>query len=144
VIAIDDSTSSSRLYLRGDTYAAKDRIKAAGGHWDPDQRAWWLGVAKRQVAEELAQPTSSNPIEPAQTATPGICLKCGGRVKEPYKICYACKNQGKCLNCGQELDRWERQHGVKRCSNCRDGGGNARGGQSYYDRNGNFVLGDDD
>ena len=51
---------------------------------------------------------------------------------------------GKCCNCGGPLNQWERSHGVRRCIECRDGGGNARGGQSYYDRNGNFVLGDDD
>lgn len=40
-----------RHYLLGDTYGIKDRIKAAGGHWDGDRRAWW--VAKVEAAVEL-------------------------------------------------------------------------------------------
>jgi hypothetical protein len=52
MITIDEQ--KSRLYLRGDTYALRSKIKEAGGHWDPDQRAWWLGTAKRAVAEQLA------------------------------------------------------------------------------------------
>ena len=51
---------------------------------------------------------------------------------------------GTCTVCGGRLSAWEKSHGVRRCSNCRDGGGNARGGHSYTDRHGNFVLGDDD
>jgi hypothetical protein len=46
---------------------------------------------------------------------------------------------GRCVNCGEPC-----KPKYRRCRNCVDGGGNAHGGQSYYDRNGNFVLGDDD
>ena len=82
---------------------------------------------------------------PAQQApTPGVCVKCKGKVKPPYIVCFTCKNKGKCLNCGIELDDYARRKGYKRCLNCVDGGGNANGGMSYYDRHGNFVLGDDD
>jgi hypothetical protein len=49
-----------------------------------------------------------------------------------------------CCVCRAALSAWERQHGVRRCADCRDGGSRAHGGQSYYDRSGNFVLGDDD
>jgi hypothetical protein len=48
------------------------------------------------------------------------CADCGGPVRGSYRYCY---------ECGMEH---------------RDGGSRAAGGQSYYDRNGNFVLGDDD
>ena len=46
---------------------------------------------------------------------------------------------GTCVNCGASCNPRYR-----RCLDCVDGGGNAHGGMSYYDRNGNFVLGDDD
>lgn len=52
--------------------------------------------------------------------------------------------EGTCQGCGHALDSWERRHKMRRCSDCRDGGSRARGGASYYDRHGNFVLGDDD
>lgn len=48
------------------------------------------------------------------------CADCGGPVRGTYRYCY---------ECGLEH---------------RDGGSQAHGGQSYYDRNGRFVLGDDD
>ena len=51
---------------------------------------------------------------------------------------------GTCCKCDGQLNDWERRHGVRCCADCRDGGGNAHGGMSYYDRHGNFVLGDDD
>ena len=38
-----------RYYLIGNTYAIRDRLKAAGCHWDPGRRAWWTG--DRAVAE---------------------------------------------------------------------------------------------
>jgi len=42
-------TVGRRHYLRGNTYPIKDRLRNAGAHWDPEQRAWW--TAKREVAE---------------------------------------------------------------------------------------------
>jgi hypothetical protein len=41
-----------RTYLRGNTYGVKDLIKAAGGHWDGDEKAWWFGSDER--AQEIA------------------------------------------------------------------------------------------
>ena len=46
---------------------------------------------------------------------------------------------GTCVNCGDPCNPRYR-----RCLDCVDGGSNAHGGQSYYDRRGHFVLGDDD
>jgi hypothetical protein len=127
--------------ITGNTYAVKDQLKALGAKWSPDEKAWMISEAKAEQARKLVAGA------PAQApATPGKCVKCGVACKAPYTMCWACKcaSSGKCVKCGESLDRWERQHRVKCCSNCRDGGGNARDGQSYYDRHGNFVLGDDD
>jgi hypothetical protein len=49
VVTLDNR--GSRIYLRGDTYPVKDRIKSMGGHWDPDERAWWVGKAKLSDAQ---------------------------------------------------------------------------------------------
>lgn len=54
------------------------------------------------------------------------------------------KDRAHCVVCGSRLDQYAQQRGYRRCLDCVDGGGGARGGQSYYDRHGNFVLGDDD
>lgn len=48
-----------RYYLRGDTYAIRDSLRAAGATWDADAKAWWTG--KRETAEALiARFSSSN------------------------------------------------------------------------------------
>ena len=49
-----------------------------------------------------------------------------------------------CVSCGGPLDRRAQQRGYRRCLECVDGGSRAHGGQSYRDRHGNFVLGEDD
>lgn len=41
----------SRIYIVGNTFACKATIKAAGGHWDGDRRAWWVGKSKRSDIE---------------------------------------------------------------------------------------------
>lgn len=49
------------------------------------------------------------------------------------------RRAGVCVSCGEQCNPKYR-----RCLECVDGGSRAHGGMSYYDRNGNFVLGDDD
>lgn len=54
-----------RSYLSGDTYPLKDAIKTAGGHWDADRRAWWIGdEAKAQAlaAKAAAAPPDTKPF----------------------------------------------------------------------------------
>jgi hypothetical protein len=43
----------ARLYVAGDTYAIKDRLKEAGCHWDGERRQWWIGKGKRKEIEAL-------------------------------------------------------------------------------------------
>lgn len=42
-----------RLYFTGNTFPAKDQIKAIGGRWDVDAKAWWVGAARRAEAVAL-------------------------------------------------------------------------------------------
>jgi len=131
----------AQVNITGNTYPVKDQLKALGAKWDADQKCWTITDKKIDEARKIVA------AAPAPAAlVPGKCKKCGKSCKAPYTLCWSCKCAigGVCVNCGNHLDQWEKQHGVKRCADCRDGGGNARGGQSYYDRNGNFVLGDDD
>jgi hypothetical protein len=111
-----------------------------GGKWNADKKAWEVPDGKAAEARKIVAGA------PTETRTPGKCAKCKGPVKEPYIVCFGCKQTaaGKCVKCGDTLDDWERRHGVKRCAGCREGGGNYMGGASYRDSHGNFVLGDDD
>jgi len=49
------------ILLSGNTYPVKDAIKALGGRWNPDQKAWSVPAAKADEARRLvaSAPTSS-------------------------------------------------------------------------------------
>jgi hypothetical protein len=49
----------SRAYFHGNTYPFKEQIKALQAHWDPDERAWWVGKSKLSAAEELVNRTEN-------------------------------------------------------------------------------------
>lgn len=55
-----------RIYITGDTYSLKDRIKGMGGHWDGDRRCWWVGSAKKSEAEALVSTAASTPAQPKE------------------------------------------------------------------------------
>jgi hypothetical protein len=42
-----------RLYFKGAPFSAKDTLKSAGAHWDPDVKAWWMGTSNRAEAEAV-------------------------------------------------------------------------------------------
>ena len=66
-MAIQIEEAGSRLYVVGDTFAHKNEIKALGGHWDGERRAWWVGTAKRPQIEELvARLSDPNAPKPKQ------------------------------------------------------------------------------
>lgn len=112
--ALTYETVGPRVYVRGNSFPYRDAIRAAGGHWDADEKAWWVGVAK---ADGLKAALVS--------ATPSTT---------PYR-----KRITSCLTCGAGLDTYQVRRGYKFCGpEC------THGGQSYRDSHGNFVLGSDD
>lgn len=42
-----------RIYVVGDSYAIKDKLKAEGCHWDSDRKQWWIGIAKSNAITHL-------------------------------------------------------------------------------------------
>lgn len=57
--------AGTRIYIAGNTYPVKDRLRAAGAHWDGERKQWWIGVAKRAEIESLV---SSVPVQQPATA----------------------------------------------------------------------------
>jgi hypothetical protein len=49
-----------RVYLNGNTYPIKDKIKSLGGHWDGDRKAWWVGSTKAGAVEQLVNGVASS------------------------------------------------------------------------------------
>ncbi len=43
----------ARVYLVGDTYSIKAKLKEAGCHWDGDRRQWWIGKAKADSLQAI-------------------------------------------------------------------------------------------
>ena len=105
--------------VSGNTYPVKDQLKALGGKWNPDAKCWMIPANKADEARKLVAGAKSVPFS-SRPAT------------------------GKCAKCGSHTDRNRAGQYYRLCLNCVDGGGNAHGGQSYYDRGGAFILGDDD
>ncbi len=49
-----------RLYFRDAPFAVKDKLKAAGAKWDPQEKSWWMGSKNASKAETLAAKLSGS------------------------------------------------------------------------------------
>lgn len=54
----------TRIYVTGNTFAVKDRLKAAGCHWDGERRQWWIGAAKADKIEGIVGGLDGKEIKP--------------------------------------------------------------------------------
>lgn len=68
-MAVTAETEGRRTYLRGDTYSVRDRLRAAGAHWDPQARAWWIGDVARAktLVASLRTTATTSPASPADS-----------------------------------------------------------------------------
>ena len=71
-MAVTITREGQRVYFGGDTFAAKDRIKSLGGHWDGDRKAWWIGAKKLAEAEALVASLSAPVPIMTPTATEDV------------------------------------------------------------------------
>lgn len=107
--------------------------------------SWGIRVLGTALENQTISVRKKDGTEKTETVRRVLWTGRDSRSGQTVSLCaIGAQQPGKCRKCGGSLDDWERRHGMRLCANCRDGGGNAHGGQSYYDRNGNFVLGDDD
>lgn len=66
-MSITTNRIGRRTYLVGETFPHKAAIKAEGGHWDGDRKAWWLGDdAKAKALAETLNATKTAPKATAQ------------------------------------------------------------------------------
>lgn len=75
-MAITLQAEGKRLYLLGNTYPLRDRIKALGGHWDAEKKAWWLGSGKRSEVDDLIATATSSGKEPPKADDVRLTGKC--------------------------------------------------------------------
>lgn len=93
-----------RVYFRSAPFGAKDRIKAIGGHWDGDERCWWIGRAKQAEAERLAAALAAAPAAaPKAEDLDGRRVYCsvtyGERDRRRWYVIAESHAQGRCLIC---------------------------------------------
>lgn len=98
-------TVGTRVYILGDTYAIRAAIKAAGGHWDGERKAWWVGAAKRADIEQAV--TAAAPVADTRTSRPRTCRSCGyvePRYASGYRRGYVERvyRSGECQSCYEE------------------------------------------
>lgn len=86
-MAIQLEARGRRVYIRGNTYPIKDTLRAAGAKWDPEERAWWVGPAKRGAIEALLASAPSS-ARPEATEAPGEDAVVAGRVTYRGKVYY--------------------------------------------------------
>jgi hypothetical protein len=69
--SIQIEKTGRRYYLRGNTYPVKDALRAAGGHWDAAEKAWW--TSNQEVAERFAGAATeaAAKVEAVKAATAG-------------------------------------------------------------------------
>lgn len=52
----------ARVYVAGNTFALKDRLKSIGCHWDGERRQWWIGAAKEEALAKVLASAATLPI----------------------------------------------------------------------------------
>ena len=112
---------SQTVAITGNTYPVKEQLKSLGARWNGEQKAWMVAQEKADEARKIVAgaPAKAKAAPITSQRRSSCCADCGTPTKGFYR----------CRDCNMER---------------REGGSRYMGGMSYRDRNGNFVLGDDD
>jgi hypothetical protein len=71
--------------ITGNTYPVKDQLRALGGRWNPDAKAWMVPSEKADTARALVAGKSTGPATQATKSwKPTTCVSCGA--KASYSI----------------------------------------------------------
>jgi len=90
--------------LTGNTYPVKDQIKALGGKWDGDKKAWMIPDGKFDQASKLVAGAPKSAAS-GKNFSPKKCVICGHIEKrdsrgypDPDRIL----KSGECVSCYEE------------------------------------------
>lgn len=75
----------ARLYVTGDAYSIKDKLKSLGCHWDGARCQWWIGIAK---SNQLWTLLSTAQADPASAPEDMDGKRVDARVKYKGRIYY--------------------------------------------------------
>lgn len=85
--------------ITGNTYPVKEKIKALGGKWDVDCKAWLVPDDKAEEAKRLVS------CAPRDYSGPKKCIVCGRverRDRRGYPIGDPVYRNGECRSCYEE------------------------------------------
>ena len=94
----------STVAITGNTYPVKDQLRALGGRWNADRKAWMVPAECATEAQKLvsAAPRSEHR---SRTYSPHKCKVCGHverRDARGYPIGDRILRSGECLSCYEE------------------------------------------
>lgn len=85
-------TKDNMALITGNTYPVKDQLKALGGQWQADVKAWEVPDDKAETARKLVA-SAPAPAKKSSRSTSGRCYACGEKCKYPYTECLDCREE---------------------------------------------------
>lgn len=62
-LSIRTEKVGTRIYITGNTYPVKDRLRSAGCHWDGERKQWWIGAVKASAIEGIVGKLDGQAVE---------------------------------------------------------------------------------
>lgn len=92
--------------ITGNTYPVKDQIKALGGRWNGDRKAWMVPDDKAEEAQALVSGAPAKfSCDSAKSYSPTKCKVCGHierRNSRGYPVGDRILRSGECQSCYEE------------------------------------------
>lgn len=77
--------------ITGETFPVKNRLKALGGKWDGELKAWLVPAAKADEARDIVAKRGKTDIRPTLRRLNGresaYCWRCCQRIQTPGQRC---------------------------------------------------------
>lgn len=93
-ITIATEKVGRRIYVTGNSYAVKDRLKAAGCKWDPQRKQWWIGCTRRQKIEAIVGKLDGQEVKEDLSTKP-LLGKAAYHGRDYYVLARTDKNGGR-------------------------------------------------
>lgn len=93
-ITIGTEKVKARVYVTGNTYAVRDRLKSAGCHWDAQRKQWWIGAAKSDKIESIVGKLDGKEVKEDLSRKP-LLGKASYKGRDYYVLATTPKNGGK-------------------------------------------------
>ena len=96
--------STPTVAITGNTFPVKDQLKAMGGRWNVETKAWMVPAEKAEEARKLVAGAPSKSASTNKAYRPHKCIACGAverRDARGYSVVRIYKS-GECQDCYEE------------------------------------------